>query len=114
MAHIFGQDATVTLTEFPRLAQALLKSVEELEFSVRSANALRAAEIRTIGDLVQKREAEMLWLRNFGRKSLREIVDILAEMGLRFGMQLPDDWQPVLERWQATGEAPALSSEHRP
>jgi DNA-directed RNA polymerase subunit alpha len=66
----------------------LEKSIDELELSVRSSNCLRAAEIRTIGDLVQKSESEMLKFRNFGRKSLKEIQDLLAEMGLSFGMDV--------------------------
>ncbi len=66
----------------------LEKSVEELELSVRSSNCLRAAEIKTIGDLVQKTESEMLKYRNFGRKSLKEIQDLLADMGLSFGMDV--------------------------
>jgi len=66
----------------------LEKSVEELELSVRSSNCLRAAEIKSIGDLVQKSEPEMLKYRNFGRKSLKEIQDILSEMGLHFGMDI--------------------------
>ena len=71
-----------------RIRRQLDKSVEELELSVRSSNCLRAAEIETIGELVQKGEAEMLKFRNFGRKSLKEIQDILAEMGLHFGMDV--------------------------
>jgi DNA-directed RNA polymerase subunit alpha len=71
-----------------RIRKQLDKSVEELELSVRSSNCLRAAEIKTIGELVQKPEAEMLKFRNFGRKSLKEIQDILAEMGLHFGMDV--------------------------
>lgn len=71
-----------------RIRKQLDKSVEELELSVRSSNCLRAAEIKTIGELVQKGEAEMLKFRNFGRKSLKEIQDILAEMGLHFGMDV--------------------------
>jgi DNA-directed RNA polymerase subunit alpha len=71
-----------------RIRKTLDKSVEELELSVRSSNCLRAAEIKTIGDLVQKSEAEMLKFRNFGRKSLKEIQDILGEMGLSFGMDV--------------------------
>jgi hypothetical protein len=65
-----------------------MKSVEEMELSVRSANCLRAADIKTIGDLVQKPESMMLKYRNFGRKSLKEISDILSEMGLGFGMDV--------------------------
>src|SRR5689334_6826793 len=71
-----------------RIRKQLEKSVEELELSVRSSNCLRAAEIKTIGELVTKGEAEMLKYRNFGRKSLKEIQDILAEMGLHFGMDI--------------------------
>jgi DNA-directed RNA polymerase subunit alpha len=66
----------------------LEKSVSELELSVRSANCLKNAEIRLIRDLVQKTEAEMLKTKNFGRKSLNEIKEILAEMGLYLGMDL--------------------------
>ena len=72
----------------------LEKSVDELELSVRSSNCLRAAEIKTIGDLVVKSESEMLKYRNFGRKSLKEIQDLLAEMGLSFGMDLSRFYQP--------------------
>ncbi len=74
--------------ENERVRRMLDKSVEELELSVRSSNCLRAAEIKTIGDLVQKSEPEMLKYRNFGRKSLKEIQDILGEMGLSFGMDV--------------------------
>ena len=74
--------------ELMRVRRMLDKSVEELELSVRSSNCLRAAEIRSIGDLVQKTEPEMLKYRNFGRKSLKEIQDILGEMGLHFGMDV--------------------------
>jgi DNA-directed RNA polymerase subunit alpha len=73
--------------ERSRVRRLLDKSVEELELSVRSSNCLRAAEIKTIGDLVLKSEPEMLKYRNFGRKSLKEIQDILGEMGLHFGME---------------------------
>jgi len=71
-----------------RIRRLLEKSVEELELSVRSSNCLRAAEIKNIGDLVQKSEGEMLKYRNFGRKSLKEIQDLLGEMGLHFGMDV--------------------------
>ena len=74
--------------EQQRVRRLLDKSVEELELSVRSSNCLRAAEIKSIGDLVQKSEPEMLKYRNFGRKSLKEIQDILSEMGLHFGMDI--------------------------
>jgi DNA-directed RNA polymerase subunit alpha len=71
----------------------LLRSVDELELSVRSANCLKHANIKLIGDLVQKTEAEILATKNFGRKSLNEIKEILAEMGLGLGMKL-DNWPP--------------------
>jgi DNA-directed RNA polymerase subunit alpha len=80
----------------PQIARTrgqLDKSVEELELSVRSSNCLRAAEIKSIGDLVQKSESEMLKYRNFGRKSLKEIQDLLAEMGLSFGMDVTPYYQ---------------------
>jgi DNA-directed RNA polymerase subunit alpha len=71
----------------------LLRSVDELELSVRSANCLKHANIKLIGDLVQKTEAEILATKNFGRKSLNEIKEILSEMGLNLGMKL-DRWPP--------------------
>ena len=74
--------------EEPKLNDNLFRSVDELELSVRSANCLKNANIRLIGELVQKTEAEMLKTKNFGRKSLNEIKEILAEMGLALGMKL--------------------------
>ena len=71
-----------------RIHELLKMPVDELELSVRSANCLRAANIKSIGDLVQKSESEMLKYRNFGRKSLSELADILHEMGLHFGMDV--------------------------
>jgi DNA-directed RNA polymerase subunit alpha len=71
----------------------LLRSVDELELSVRSANCLKHANIKLIGDLVQRTEAEILATKNFGRKSLNEIKEILTEMGLSLGMKL-DNWPP--------------------
>jgi DNA-directed RNA polymerase subunit alpha len=81
--------------EAERMYDNLKRSVEELELSVRSYNCLKNADIKTIGELVQKTEAEMLKTKNFGRKSLNEIKEILAEMGLSFGMKLGDDGRPV-------------------
>jgi len=71
----------------------LYRTVDELELSVRSANCLQNAQIKYIGTLVQKTEAEMLKTKNFGRKSLKEIKEILAEMGLSLGMKL-ENWDP--------------------
>lgn len=77
----------------------LYRSVEELELSVRSANCLKNAGIKLIGELVSKTESEMLKTQNFGRKSLNEIKDILAEMGLTLGMKLENFPDPeVLKR----------------
>lgn len=76
--------------ESRKINENLYRSVDELELSVRSANCLKNANIRLIGDLVQRSEAEMLKTQNFGRKSLNEIKDILAEMGLTLGMKLED------------------------
>ena len=80
-------------TSHPELAfnAALLKKVDELELSVRSYNCLKNANVRTIGELVQKTEADLLKVKNFGRKSLHEIQEILQGMGLKLGMQL-DNW----------------------
>lgn len=72
---------------------ALLKKVDELELSVRSANCLKNDNIVYIGDLIQKSEAEMLRTPNFGRKSLNEIKEVLAAMGLHLGMEAPN-WPP--------------------
>ncbi len=79
----------------PQLAfnPALLKKVDELELSVRSANCLKNDNIVYIGDLIQKSEAEMLRTPNFGRKSLNEIKEVLAQMGLHLGMEVPG-WPP--------------------
>jgi DNA-directed RNA polymerase subunit alpha len=70
-----------------QMNEVLNRSVEELELSVRSYNCLKNANIQTIGDLVQKTEAEMLRTKNFGRKSLNEIKEILSGLGLSFGMK---------------------------
>jgi DNA-directed RNA polymerase subunit alpha len=79
-------------SETDKLNEYLWRSVDELELSVRSANCLQNANIHYIGDLVQRTEAEMLKTKNFGRKSLKEIKEILAQMGLALGMKI-DNWQ---------------------
>ena len=73
----------------------LNRSVEELELSVRSYNCLKNANIASIGELIQKTEAEMLKTKNFGRKSLNEIKEILAQMGLSLGMKIDENGNPV-------------------
>ena len=77
----------------PKLNDNLYRSVDDLELSVRSANCLKNANIRYIGELVTRSEAEMLKTKNFGRKSLNEIKEILSEMGLGLGMKI-DGWPP--------------------
>jgi len=77
-----------TVTVDARVNESLYKSVDELELSVRAANCLENAGIRYIGELVMRSESEMLKTKNFGRKTLNEIKDILAEMGLHLGMKI--------------------------
>jgi DNA-directed RNA polymerase alpha subunit len=81
-------------TQSPRV-QDLLQIIDELELSVRTANCLRNDKIVYIGQLVQKSEAEMLRTPNFGRKSLNEIKEVLAQMGLHLGMEIPH-WSQML------------------
>lgn len=82
------QQVTLKDTETDRIRKMLLTSVEDLELSVRSHNCLKAANIKILADLVRKDESEMLKFRNFGRKSLAELMDIVEEMGLDFGMDV--------------------------
>ena len=95
-----AEGAAVSLQDDEPLNENLFRSVEELELSVRSANCLQNANIHLIGELVQKTENEMLKTKNFGRKSLKEIKEILSDMGLSLGMRI-DGWQQMLERWKA-------------
>lgn len=83
-----GDNGEIEDQEIIRIRQLLKMSVDELELSVRSHNCLRAAGIKTIGDLVSKDESEMLKYRNFGRKSLTELNKILEERGMHFGMDI--------------------------
>ena len=92
------------LSEARPLNPHLFKSVDELELSVRSANCLQNANIRLIGELVQRTEQDMLKTKNFGRKSLKEIKEILGSMGLSLGMKI-DSWPQMLERWKAQQNA---------
>ncbi|NTU76410.1 MAG: DNA-directed RNA polymerase subunit alpha [Alphaproteobacteria bacterium] len=87
---VVAQEAVVGDLPFNR---NLLRKVDELELSVRSANCLKNDNIVYIGDLVQKSESEMLRTPNFGRKSLNEIKEVLTQMGLGLGMQIPN-WPP--------------------
>jgi DNA-directed RNA polymerase subunit alpha len=90
-------------TKSPQLNENLFRSVDDLELSVRSANCLKNANIRYIGELVSRSEAEMLKTKNFGRKSLNEIKEILSEMGLNLGMKI-DGWPP--QGWDPNTVAP--------
>ena len=91
--------ATTSSDEEP-INENLFRSVDELELSVRSANCLQNANITLIGELVQRTEQDMLKTKNFGRKSLKEIKEILAQMGLQLGMRI-DNWQQLKDRWLA-------------
>ncbi len=82
------EEAQVEAEKGPSLNENLFRPVAELELSVRAANCLQNADIKYIGELVQRTEAEMLKTKNFGRKSLNEIKELLREMGLDFGMKL--------------------------
>ncbi|HUO31724.1 MAG TPA: DNA-directed RNA polymerase subunit alpha [Bryobacteraceae bacterium] len=94
-----------------KMGEVLNRSVEELELSVRSYNCLKNANIQTIGELVQKTEAEMLRTKNFGRKSLNEIKEILANMGLSLGMRPDMHGRLVAPPPQASGSMPELDEE---
>ncbi len=91
------------IEEKEKINENLLRSVDELELSVRSANCLKNAGINLIGELVQKSEAEMLKTKNFGRKSLNEIKEILSEMGLSLGMKI--DFPPWSKGEKEKGRA---------
>ena len=89
-----------------KMNEVLNRSVEELELSVRSYNCLKNANIQTIGELVQKTEAEMLRTKNFGRKSLNEIKEILGNMGLALGMRMDAQGRLVAPPPNVGGELP--------
>jgi DNA-directed RNA polymerase subunit alpha len=103
------------ITETPRkadnekLRRVLAMSVNEIELSVRAANCLNNANITTVGELACKTEADMLKYRNFGRKSLNEIKDKLAELGVGLGVQLDEELLAPYRK--AEEEAPAAEAE---
>lgn len=88
-----GNDETETTAEEPEVDPILLRPVDDLELTVRSANCLKAENIYYIGDLIQRTEVELLKTPNLGKKSLTEIKDVLAEHGLSLGMRL-ENWPP--------------------
>jgi DNA-directed RNA polymerase subunit alpha len=94
-----------------KMSEILNRSVEELELSVRSYNCLKNANIQSIGELVQKTEAEMLRTKNFGRKSLNEIKEILANMGLSLGMRIDAHGRLVSPPQQPGGALPDYGME---
>ena len=102
---IVEEEVEIVDEEKMKMREKLDRSVEELELSVRSSNCLRQADIKTIGDLVQKSEPEMLKYRNFGRKSLKEIQDVLTDMGLGLGLDVSMYY---------TGRAPRPAAETPP
>ena len=105
----FEEEVEATLSSEERKPEIrnenLNRSVEELELSVRSYNCLKNANIQTIGELVQKSEAEMLKTKNFGRKSLNEIKEILSSMGLSLGMKIDEQGNAVPTQASAVGNS---------
>lgn len=98
------EEELIEMEEEEKINEHLFRSVDELELSVRSYNCLKNANIQTIGELVQKTDAEMLKTRNFGKKSLNEIKAILTEMGLSLGMKLENFPPPPKEIEEKTKE----------
>ena len=96
-----------------RLNENLNRSVEELDLSVRSYNCLKNAQIQTIGDLVTRTEADMLKTKNFGRKSLNEIKEILAQMGLSLGMRIDEQGRLVPPPGAGSSPPPGTESEQQ-
>jgi DNA-directed RNA polymerase subunit alpha len=107
----FEEEVEATLSAEERKPEIrnenLNRSVEELELSVRSYNCLKNANIQTIGELVQKSEAEMLKTKNFGRKSLNEIKEILSSMGLGLGMKIDEHGNAVPTQATTMSSAPS-------
>jgi DNA-directed RNA polymerase subunit alpha len=102
------QEEELEQDERPRLElnENLFRNVDELELSVRASNCLKTANIRTIADLVQRSEAELLKTKNFGKKSLNEIKTILSEMGLALGMKLdPEELERLRSQYERAFES---------
>lgn len=92
-------DAAMGANENGEFNEALFKTIDDLELSVRATNCLRSANIATVGELVQKTEGDMLKTKNFGRKSLDEIQSVLQDMGLDFGMKV-DGFEKKFQEWK--------------
>ena len=102
------EEDTERETDRPRLElnENLFRNVDELELSVRASNCLKTANIRTIADLVQKTESELLKTKNFGKKSLNEIKTILGEMGLHLGMKIdPEELERLRSQYERAYES---------
>ncbi len=95
-----------------RLAELLKTPIDDLELSVRSVNSLKNSSIRTLGDLVRQTETQILQVKNFGKKSLQEIADLLEREGLNFGMRYEDNGDGV--RIQDWGTPPSRAAENAP
>jgi len=93
-ADLEGAPTEIEVKHTPQVDPILLRPVDDLELTVRSANCLKAENIYYIGDLIQRTENELLKAPNLGRKSLNEIKDVLASKGLTLGMKL-ENWPPV-------------------
>ena len=91
-----GEEAEIDYAHLANRGESWTRASRNWSLSVRSFNCLEAAGIKTIRDLVQKSESEMLKYRNFGRKSLTEIKNILKEMGLGFNMKLDETGMPIM------------------
>jgi len=101
-----GGEAGVEIAPRVELNEHLFRNVDELELSVRASNCLKTASIRTIADLVQKSESELLKTKNFGKKSLNEIKTILGEMGLSLGMRLdPEELERLRAQYERSFES---------
>lgn len=98
-----NEDGAINPADDPEMMRLFAKPVEELELSVRAANCLRQANIRTIGELVARQETEMMGFHNFGKKSLDEIKALLETMGLSFGMKVPITVPPLPSLTPAMG-----------
>ena len=99
-------EAGVEIAPRVELNEHLFRNVDELELSVRASNCLKTASIRTIADLVQKTESELLKTKNFGKKSLNEIKTILGEMGLSLGMRLdPEELERLRTQYERSFES---------
>ncbi|MGA1790611.1 MAG: DNA-directed RNA polymerase subunit alpha [bacterium] len=114
-AEVEEQEVPQPVEEAPAFNENLKKTIEELDIPLRAANCLKNADIRTVAELVQRSEGEIMQIKNFGRKSLNSLKGILADMGLHLGMDLkslsPEAQQMIEERNQTVREANILSSD---